>query len=230
MKSIQLCTVGLLLVATAVSAQQQGSAAKKLYCWNEGGRRICGDALPASAVDGARTEINSKSGLPGARIDRALTAEERAAQAALQAEAQAKADQAAAEARRDFALGESYDSEDALRQAFKIRYELVDEGLKTSKMAIVNQRRALLQMLQAAADVEMKNGKVPAKLAQNVLTQRASVLDAQESYRLQQQERGELDAKLNDALTRYRKAKGLDPVTGQAPAPTLTPIQAPPAG
>ncbi len=175
MKSIQLCTVGLLLVATAVSAQQQGSAAKKLYCWNEGGRRVCGDALPASAVDGARTEINSKSGLPGARIDRALTAEERAAQAALQAEAQAKAD-------------------------------------------------------QAAADVEMKNGKVPAKLAQNVLTQRASVLDAQESYRLQQQERGELDAKLNDALTRYRKAKGLDPVTGQAPAPTLTPIQAPPAG
>ena len=223
MKPIQRCALGLCLVATIASAQQTGTATKKLYCWNEGGRRVCGDALPASAVNSARTEISGKSGLPSARIDRALTAEERAAQAVLQAEQQAKSDQAAAEARRDFALAESYDSENALRQAFKIRYELVDEGLKTSKLAIDNQRRALLQMLQAAADAEMKGGKVPARLAQNVLTQRASVVDAIDSHRIQQEERIALDAKLNDALIRYRKAKGLDPVTGQAPAATPAP-------
>ena len=34
---------------------------KKLYCWNEGGRKVCGDALPANAVDSARTEISAKS-------------------------------------------------------------------------------------------------------------------------------------------------------------------------
>lgn len=227
MKPASLCLLGLALAAGAASAQQQGAAGKKLYCWNEGGRRVCGDALPASAVNSARTEISSKSGLPGARIERAPTAEERAAEAARQAEARTVAEQAAAEARRDFALGESYDSEAALRQAFKIRYELVDEGLKTSKLAIDNQRRALLQMLQAAADAEMKGGKVPAKLAQNVLTQRASVVDAQESYRIQQQERSELDAKLEDALVRYRKAKGLDPATGLAPATTPAAPDAP---
>ena len=32
----------------------------------------------------------------------------------------------------------------------------------------------------------MKGGKVPAKLAQNVMTQRASLLDAQDSFRIQQ--------------------------------------------
>lgn len=230
MKPVQLCALSLVLLATAATAQQKGTSTKKLYCWNEGGRRVCGDALPASAVNSARTEISGKSGLPGAHIDRALTIEERAAQEALQAEAQAKADQVAAEARRDYALAESYDSEDALRQAFKIRYELVDEGLKTSKMAIENQRRALLQMLQAAADAEMKGGKVPAKLSQNVLTQRASVVDAVNSYRIQQEERAALDTRLNESLGRYRKAKGLDPVTGQAPTATPAAMEAAPAG
>ncbi len=230
MKPVHLVVLGVALATSPAFAQKQGDAAKKLYCWNEGGRRVCGDALPASAVNSARTEISGKTGLPGAHIDRALTAEERAALAARQAEEQAQADIAAAEARSNSALAASYDSENDLRNAFKIRYELVDEGLKTSKMAIQNQRRALLSMLQAAAESEMKGGKVPAKLAQNVLTQRASVVDAQESYRIQLEERATLDEKLNDALARYRKAKGLDPITGQPPAPTPAPTQAPPAG
>ena len=222
MKPTQLCVIGLLLIGTSALAQQ-GAATKKLYCWNEGGRRVCGDALPASALNNARTEISGRSGLPGAQIGRALTAEERAARAAQLADEQALKDKAAAEERRDFALAESYDSEDALRHAFQIRYEMVDEGLKTSKMAIDNQRNALLQMLQAAADAEMKGGKVPAKLAKNVMTQRASVVDAQSSYRMQQAERASLDAQLNDALSRYRKAKGLDASTGLAPTPPSTP-------
>ncbi|MBE2210914.1 MAG: hypothetical protein IAE66_04845 [Xanthomonadaceae bacterium] len=229
MKPVHLVVLGLAVLAAPVIAQTQGATTKKLYCWDEGGRRVCGDALPTSAVNSARTEI-SKTGMPGAHIDRALTPEERAAQAAQQAQVQALADAAAAEARSNNALAESYESEDALRRAFNIRYELVDEGMKTSRLAIQNQRQALLQMLQAAADVEMKNGKVPARLAQNVMTQRASVVDAVESYRIQQQERVELDGKLEDALVRYRKAKGLDPATGQAPAAPPAPLEAQPPG
>lgn len=222
MKKLQRGTLFLALAVTATvgTAQQQAAGGKKLYCWNEGGRKVCGDALPASAVNSARTEISGKSGLPGQHIDRALTPEEQAAQEVRKAEAQAQADQALADQRRDMALAESYESEEALRRAYKIRYEMVDEGLKTSKMAIDNQRQSLLQLLHAAADAELKGGKVPAKLAQNVLTQRASVVDAQESYRLQQQERANLDTQLQEALSRYRKAKGLDPATGLPPSAT----------
>lgn len=228
MKMLQRGTLFLALAATATIAiaQQPASGGKKLYCWNEGGRKVCGDALPASAVNSARTEISGKSGLPGQHIDRALTPEERAAQEVRQAAAQAQADQALADQRRDMALAESYESEEALRRAYKIRYEMVDEGLKTSKMAIDNQRQSLLQLLHAAADAELKGGKVPAKLAQNVLTQRASVVDAQQGYRQQQQERANLDTQLQEALSRYRKAKGLDPETGLPPsvtAPANTP-------
>ena len=229
MKPVHLVVLGVALATSPAFAQKQGDATKKLYCWNEGGRRVCGDALPASAVNSARTEISGKTGLPGAHIDRALTAEERAAQAAAQAEAKAEADVVAAEARSNAALAASYDTETDLRNAFKIRYELVDEGIKTTKLGIQNQRRALLTMLQAAAEAEMKGGKVPAKLAQNVLTQRASVVDAQESYRIQLEERAMLDEKLDDALARYRKAKGLDPVTGQALPAAPASADAPPA-
>lgn len=229
MKPVHLVVLSVALATSPAFAQKQGDATKKLYCWNEGGRRVCGDALPASAVNSARTEISGKTGLPGAHIDRALTAEERATQAAAQAEAKAEADVVAAEARSNAALAASYDTETDLRNAFKIRYELVDEGIKTTKLGIQNQRRALLTMLQAAAEAEMKGGKVPAKLAQNVLTQRASVVDAQESYRIQLEERAMLDEKLDDALARYRKAKGLDPVTGQALPAAPASADAPPA-
>ena len=34
-------------------------AQKKLYCWNENGKKVCGDALPAEASDSARTEISA---------------------------------------------------------------------------------------------------------------------------------------------------------------------------
>ncbi|MGY0504735.1 hypothetical protein [Luteimonas sp. e5] len=207
----------LALLIAGGSALAQDKAAKKLYCWDENGRRVCGDALPASAVDSARTEISARSGLPGAHIGRAPTAAERAALAE-QAEAERlRREQAAAEARRDLALAESYESEDALRQAYRIRYELVDEGLKTSKMAIDNQQRSLLRLLQAAADAELKGGKVPDRLAQNVLTQRASVLDARRAHALQQAERVALDRQLAEAITRYRKARGLDAADEAAP-------------
>lgn len=224
---------GLLLLALAASTSMAGAqdtTAKKLYCWNEGGRKVCGDALPASAVDGARTEI-SRSGLQGDRINRTPTLQEREMQAAQEAERRAQAAQAAADQRRDMALAESYDSEDQLRKAFNIRYEMVDESIKSAKMGIVNQRRSLLTLLNAASDAELgSTGKVPDKLARNVMTQRASVVEAQAALNILQHERAGLDAQLAQALARYRKAKGLDeatpastPAAPEAPAATGSP-------
>ena len=51
--------------ASGVAARQRSrpQPSKKLYCWNEHGRKVCGDALPPEAADSARTEISAKSGL-----------------------------------------------------------------------------------------------------------------------------------------------------------------------
>src|SRR5687767_2447626 len=89
----------LALVPLLASAQAGG---KKLYCWNDNGRRVCGDALPATEVNRARTEISAKSGLATGQVERAPTPEELAA-AAAQAEAERqKAAAAEAASRRDY--------------------------------------------------------------------------------------------------------------------------------
>ena len=89
----------ILLASIALALLGSGSAVaqKKVYCWNENGKKICGDALPAEAADSARTEISAKSGLRTGQVSRALTDAERSA-AALAADAARR--QAEAEAMR----------------------------------------------------------------------------------------------------------------------------------
>ena len=73
------------ILAAAVALALLGSgpavAQKKLYCWNENGKKVCGDALPAEASDSARTEISASSGLRTGQVSRALTDAERSAAA-----------------------------------------------------------------------------------------------------------------------------------------------------
>ena len=59
----------LALAATGAAAQTPANADRKVYCWDEGSRRVCGDALPASAVDAARTEISARSGMRMAEVE-----------------------------------------------------------------------------------------------------------------------------------------------------------------
>ena len=225
--SLMLATATALCCAGPEAAgQQQGTGTKKLYCWDEGGRRVCGDALPASAVDAARTEISGRTGLPGTRIDRAMTPAERDAMAA-QKEAEAEqAEALAAQRRRDLALADSYDSEAELRQAYRIRYDLVDEAIKSARLRLANQRDALVRLLQAAADTQLSSGRIIPRQVEGIRAQRASLVEAQAALREQQSERDALDAQLSDALSRYEAAKGL-PGTGVVTTQPAPPQPAP---
>lgn len=207
-KSIWLAVV-LGVLATGVEAQNRRqpakpAAEKRLYCWDEGGQRVCGDALPAHAVDAARTELSARSGRPLAQVDEAMTPEERAAaeEAARQAEVAAAAE--AARQRRERAMAESYETEEELRKAFDDRIVLVDEALKTSRMGVANLRLSLLTLLRQAADLELQGKAVPKQLAGNILTQHNDLLRQQGILRQQLEERAMLDADLEHALERYR--------------------------
>ncbi|HET6783148.1 MAG TPA: hypothetical protein VFH12_04865, partial [Pseudoxanthomonas sp.] len=105
-------------LAPLAIAQKAEAPAKKLYCWNENGQRVCSDALPAEAVNRAREEISARSGLRTGGVDRALSEEERALAAS--DEQQRQVDQAASDTRRrtEQALLASYQSEDELRRVF----------------------------------------------------------------------------------------------------------------
>jgi hypothetical protein len=71
-----------LIAALAAQADAQNTGKKKLYCWNEDGRKVCGDALPAEAAGSSRTEFSSNSGRRTGEVAAALTPAERAAAAA----------------------------------------------------------------------------------------------------------------------------------------------------
>ena len=194
----------LCLLPAAMQAQNRAATAeKKLYCWNENGRKVCGDALPAEAVDAARTELSVSSGRPLARLGEQLTAEQRAAAEEAEHQARIAANAEAARLRRERAMAESYETEDDLRRAFGERIVLIDEGLKTSRMGVDNLRQSLVSLLRQANDLELRGEPVTRALAGNIRAQHVDLLRQQAIMRQQQEERASLDAELAHAIERY---------------------------
>ncbi|MDQ3494215.1 MAG: hypothetical protein M3485_01445 [Pseudomonadota bacterium] len=201
--NILACTL-LAALPSAVLAQT-ASGAKKLYCWNENGIQVCGDTLPPSAVDRARTEISPRSGLRTGEVPRALTPDERAMEAeAAQAAARA-ADVEAAARRRDLAMVESYVTEADLRRAYGERITLVDESMKTSRLSIASLRQSLLSLLRQAAEIELHSRPVGQPLAASILGQHSDLLRMQAMLDGQLRERATLDEELAQAVERYRQ-------------------------
>ncbi|MEH6421647.1 hypothetical protein [Pseudomonas sp. CGJS7] len=210
MKALHTLMAGAVLLALAAPlalAQDAAPGGKKLYCWNEGGRKVCGDALPAHAVDSARTEISAKSGLATARVDRALTAEERVA--AQEAERAARREALAEEARkrRDHAMAESYATEQDLRNSFQERIVLLEETVKASRLGIEGRRQTLLSLLRKAGEAELGNKPVSKVLAASIRNQHDELLHQQESLKQQLLERSTADQDLATALERYHALK-----------------------
>ncbi|MGY0613056.1 hypothetical protein ACW7GZ_13940 [Luteimonas sp. A537] len=199
---IALATLPLAAVA------QKAPANKKLYCWDEGGVQVCGDTVPASALDRARTEISAASGNRTGEVPRALTGDERTA-AAADARAAAEAEMAEAERhRRDLAMVESYATENDLRRAYSERILLVDESLKTSELSIANLRQSLLSLLRQAAERELLEQPVGKALADGVRSQHGDLLRQQAIMERQLVDRASLGSDLDGALERYRAMKG----------------------
>lgn len=215
------------ILATAIGLALLGSgsavAQKKVYCWNQNGKKVCGDALPAEAADSARTEISARSGLRTGEVARALTDTERSDAALAADAARREAEAAAMVLRRDLAMVESYMTEADLRRAYGERTELLDETLKASTLGLSNLRLSLLSLLRQAGDKELGGESVPKRLADSIRNQHDELLHQQQILAVQQKDRAALDAELNDAVARYRALKapaGDAAPTPPAPAPT----------
>ena len=191
----------------SVHAQTAAPVQKKVYCWNEGGRKICSDALPAEAANAARTEISTKSGLATGTVARALTEDERADAAISATVARRQAEAEAIQSRRDLAMVESYTAEADLRRAYGERTTLVDETIKASQMGLSNQRLSLISLLRQAGDWELDKKPVPKRIADSILQQHNDLIRQQQILADQEHDRETLDAELDDALARYRLLK-----------------------
>lgn len=211
MMTTRRCIAGLVLAVLPLSAAAQKAAApppdRKLYCWEENGVQVCGDTVPASALDRARTEISAQRGTRTGEVGRALSAEERAeAEALARAEAEARRTEAERK-RRDLAMVESYATEADLRRAYGERITLVDESLKTSELSIANLRQSLLSLLRQAAERELLEQPVSRALAGGIQSQHADLLRQQAIMQRQLEDRASLGSDLDGAVARYREMK-----------------------
>jgi uncharacterized coiled-coil protein SlyX len=198
----------LLALAATAGAQKknQAPATKKLYCWTENGRKVCGDALPAEAAGTSRTEY-SKGGRRTGEVAAALTPEERAAAEAAAIAAVAKAESDAARTRREMAMVESYATEADLRKAFQERIDLLDETLKASGLGVVGLRQSLVGLLRQAGEIELSGKPVPPVTRDNIARQHAELQRRERMYAQQQADRAKLDTELAAVLARYREIK-----------------------
>jgi len=223
-RQLSLTLMLALCGAGPVLAQSNPPPQKKIYCWDENGHKVCGDALPAAAAERARTEISIKSGLPTAHVERALTEEERSAaqQAAEAARRQAEAE--AMQKRRDLAMVESYMTEADLRRAYGERTALLDESIKTSQLSITTLHASLLSLLKQAGDQELSGTPVARQTAETIRAQHAELLRQRQLLQAQQADRAALESELADSIRRYREMKGNTAQTaGTATAPTPSP-------
>ena len=215
MKAIHTLIAGAVVLALAAPlASAQDASKKKLYCWDEGGRKVCGDALPAHAVDSARTEISAKSGLTTAQVGRAMSAEERTAAEQAARAARSAATAAEAQKRRDRAMAESYATEDDLRKSFQERIVLLDETVKASQLGIEGRRQTVLSLLRKAGEAELNGKPVGSGLAENIRGQHDELLHQQDVLKQQVLERSLADQDLATALERYNALKAKNAAGG----------------
>ncbi len=213
----------LLAAALAVAAPadaQQKPKEKKLYCWDEGGRRICSDTLPASAIGRQRTEFDQNTGTAVKRVGRALTDEE-SARAAIEDETRKIEAQ---RQRREMAMVVSYETEDDLKRAFTNRFELVEESLKGSTMALTNLHESLINLLRQANELELQSKPVGKLVREKILNQHSELQALRALKQRQEAERAALNSDFQEAMSRYRTLKQARDSGGtrQGPAPSTS--------
>ena len=204
----------LLAMCAALSpsafAQKADAPAKKLYCWDDKGTRVCSDALPAEALNRERDEISAKSGLRTATVARALTEEEKAlAESDAQ---QRKVDEAAVATRRrtDQAMLASYQSEAELGRVFGERTSIVDNSIRTARYNVSSLREGLVSMLQTAGDRELAGKPIPPEMAANIAKRHRELVRQHQLQASFEKQRVELDAEIADIIKRYRQMKGME--------------------
>lgn len=215
MKSIPWLALAFAVLAAPAVAQQ---SAKKLYCWNDKGNRVCSDALPPDAVNRARDEINSKSGMRTASVAAPQTEAERAAAQA--AAAQADAQQAAArlQASSDQGLLQNFGSEEQLQRVFTERRQLLEDNLRTARFNLTSLRSGLITLLDQASGRELAGKPVVDQMQAEIRARHAELARQQSLLVGFTRDRAALDGEVAETLARYRRLKSGNETAADAAA------------
>lgn len=217
--SLLLAAIIASLLTAGLSAQEK----KKLYRWvDKDGKVQISDQLPPEAVNQARKEINAKGASTGI-VDRALTDEERAAQAKLDQELAMAKKISEQQARIEQAMMINYATEDDLRRTYKERIDLLQQTIESTDISIKSIRGSLTAMLAQAGEAELTNRPIDKVRSTQIRELHGELLKQQDSQIESHNNVKAMEGEFASVLARYRELRG-----ASIPAPDAS--TAPPAG
>ena len=222
-KILSLAVMAAVLAAGAAGAQD-ATKGKKLYRWvDKDGKVQFSDALPPEAVDQARTEINASSGVATGTVERALTAEERAAKEAHEAATASATKEAERVKQTEEAMIASFQNEEELKRSFKVRTELLQQTLNAIEAGIGSQRASRASLLADASEAELAGKPVNVKQARSIGELHVEMAKQQQMLVLKQGELVDLDKELERLVLRFGQIKGEGRTPPAPPAPSPPP-------
>lgn len=200
--------IGLALLPMSADAQ-------RLYKWvDEEGNVTYSDQVPPSESDLAREELN-KQGLAVNRVERAMTAEERAERDALLAAQAITERENEEQSRRDHVLLGSYPTEADLERAYTERFDLVTQAIEGARMSLASQEKSLSELLAHAAQLEQTGKSVPAAQQASIETARRQTEEQRGFLKRRHDEQTSLQREFDEVLQRYRSLVEKDALSKQ---------------
>jgi hypothetical protein len=203
-KSLFVFATAVLLASVSVHAQNNGSVR---YRWHDAqGLLHFSDSLSSEAMKYGYDLVNDQ-GLIVQHVPRQLNAAERAAAKKLaeqQAEQQRiERDRANAEAQ----MLSAYPDEKSFVVSQQQSLDTVDQQIRTTRINLRSQEKALTDLLGRAADIERNKNPVPKFLADGIAKQRDVVTGQRNALQRQQRLRVETVQLQAQQLARYRELK-----------------------
>lgn len=213
-------TILLALLATIAANAQDQNVSKKLYRWvDKQGHVHYDDALPPEAVDQAHQIFNAKNGIITGAVDRALSPEERAQQAAAQKQAAELANQTNEKARAEEALLASYQTAEDLRHSYQERITLLKQTLASTDASLKSLRSTIITLLTEASENELNQQPIDAQKAVDLRALHLELIKQQALQSTRATELASLDAEFQAVLARFNALRTVPPSTTPPPAP-----------
>jgi hypothetical protein len=204
MRRVLTAFIALAVAGTCAAA---GTQTHSRFKWTDAeGNLHYGDVLPAEAAKYGYDIVNSQ-GIVIKHVDRAKTAEEKAAAKAEIAKAQAAKDAADRRVHTDQQLLAAYPTEDDLKRAQRHQSEMMDQNLSSARVSLQSQEKSLAELLGHAAELESSGKAVPPSLAQRIGEMRKQVEDQRAYITRKEGERDATVARFDEDLAHYRELK-----------------------
>lgn len=208
MKKPVLIILALLLGCGCAQAQAQNSGSVR-YKWHDGqGLVHFSDGLSREAMKYGYDLVNDH-GLVIQHVPRQLDAAERVAANKIAAAEAAKKRRAQDIANAEAQILAAYPDEESYRISQQQALDTIDQRIRTTRINLRSQEKALTDLLGRAADIERMKKPVPKFLADAIAKQRDVVTGQRNALRRQQAERVQTGKEQAGQLARYRELKAV---------------------